>query len=51
GAVFFAQVASTHGDWSKAFELGLSTAALLVLVALVVGLADQFAERRVGTSR
>ncbi|RPA02561.1 MFS transporter [Gordonia sp. OPL2] len=51
GAVFFAQVASTHGDWAKAFQLGLSTAALLVLVALAVGLADQIAERRSAVMR
>ncbi|MYR06835.1 MFS transporter [Gordonia sp. SID5947] len=46
GAVFFAQVADTHGDWARAFQVGLGTAALLVLIALAVGLADQFAERR-----
>lgn len=46
GSVFFAQVANTHGDWARAFQWGLATAALLVLVALIVGLADQFVERR-----
>ncbi len=46
GAVFFGQVVATHGDWAHAFRFGLMTAAGLVLIALVVGLSDQFAERR-----
>ena len=46
GAVFFAQVANTGGDWARAFQIGLATAAVLVLIALVVGLVDHFAHRR-----
>ncbi len=46
GAVFFAQVANSGGDWARAFQIGLATAAVLVLIALAVGLADHFAHRR-----
>lgn len=46
GAVFFAQVANSGGEWARAFQIGLATAAGLVLIALLVGLVDHFAHRR-----
>ncbi|MCR5978695.1 DHA2 family efflux MFS transporter permease subunit [Gordonia jinghuaiqii] len=46
GAVFFAQVANSHGDWARAFQIGLATAGFLVLIALAVGLADYLPHRR-----
>jgi MFS family permease len=44
GAVFFARL-SAGGDWAHAFTVGLSTAAGLVLIALVLALADLYGTR------
>ncbi|MFJ6215847.1 MFS transporter [Streptomyces sp. NPDC092296] len=40
GSVFFARVASHHGDWPGAFQLGVVVATAFVLAALLVALAD-----------
>jgi EmrB/QacA subfamily drug resistance transporter len=44
GAVFFARLSAT-GNWAHAFTVGLSTAAALVLIALVLALADLYGTR------
>lgn len=41
GSVFFAHVASSKGDWAQSFEVGMTAAAALVVVALVLALTDQ----------
>ncbi|HEX4790960.1 MAG TPA: MFS transporter [Actinospica sp.] len=44
GAVFFARL-SASGNWAHAFTVGLSTAAGLVLIALILALADLYGTR------
>ncbi|MFJ7245028.1 MFS transporter [Kitasatospora sp. NPDC098652] len=46
GSVFFAHASGRHPDWALAFQLGVTVAAGLVLAALLVALADQWAGRR-----
>jgi EmrB/QacA subfamily drug resistance transporter len=48
GAVFFGQLASTGGDWSRAISLGLIGAVGFVVLALVLGVVDLLADRRRG---
>ncbi|MFJ9694003.1 MFS transporter [Kitasatospora sp. NPDC101183] len=40
GSVFFAHAAGPHPDWAHAFQLGVTVAAGLVLVALLIAVAD-----------
>ncbi|MFJ4184495.1 MFS transporter [Kitasatospora sp. NPDC089509] len=51
GSVFFARATGPHPDWALAFQLGVTVAAGLVLVALLVALADEWAGRRQRTAR
>ena len=46
GAVFFGQLTATRGDWSLAISRGLIGAVAFVVLALVLGLADLFLDRR-----
>ncbi|GAA3102895.1 MFS transporter [Streptosporangium carneum] len=46
GSVFFAEVASTHGDHATAFRTALLVTIGFVLAALAVAVADVVAERR-----
>ncbi|MFE6056372.1 MFS transporter [Kitasatospora sp. NPDC056446] len=45
GSVFFAQVGGPDPDWARAFQLGVTVAAGLVLAALLVAVADTAAGR------
>ncbi len=45
GAVFFAQVADSPGDSAPAFQIGMSVAAGLTAVALVIALVDALGAR------
>ncbi|MET8387771.1 MFS transporter [Streptosporangium canum] len=51
GSVFFAGVASSHGDYALAFRHALLVTIGFVLVALAVALADVAADRRARRSR
>ncbi|GAA0986765.1 MFS transporter [Acrocarpospora macrocephala] len=42
GAVFFAHLAGSGGDWAAAFQLGMLTSTMFVLIALLVALYDLF---------
>ncbi|GIH26430.1 MFS transporter [Acrocarpospora phusangensis] len=42
GAVFFARLASSGGDWAASFQLGMLMSTAFVLVALLVALYDLF---------
>ncbi|MBO1419990.1 MFS transporter [Streptomyces sp. FH025] len=46
GSVFFARAAGPHPDWTLAFQLGVTVAAGLVLVALLVAVGESAASRR-----
>jgi MFS family permease len=46
GAVFFATVSGTRGDWAAAFQHGLLVVLAFVLAALCAALADLLAGRR-----
>ncbi|MEU8381747.1 MFS transporter [Streptosporangium sp. NPDC048865] len=46
GSVFFAEVASSHGDYATAFRHSLLVTIAFVLVALVVAVTDVIASRR-----
>jgi EmrB/QacA subfamily drug resistance transporter len=46
GAVFFAAVAGTHGDWAASFRRGLIVVTSFVLIALCAAAADLIAGRR-----
>ncbi|MDP9870073.1 MULTISPECIES: MFS transporter [Streptosporangium] len=48
GSVFFAEVASSHGDYALAFRRALLVTIGFVLVALAVALTDVVAARRAG---
>lgn len=48
GSVFFATVATHHGDWERAFEESLSIIIAFVVAALVAAFADLVATRREG---
>ncbi|GAA0848676.1 MFS transporter [Streptosporangium amethystogenes subsp. fukuiense] len=48
GAVFFSEVASSHGDYALAFRHSLLVTIVFVLISLVVAVADVFASRRSG---
>ncbi|MEU5880764.1 MFS transporter [Spirillospora sp. NPDC047279] len=50
GAVFFATVAGTRGDWAAAFRHGLVVVLLFVLAALAVACQDMISGRRRGSS-
>ena len=45
GAVFFARVADNPRDWAPAFQVGLSVAAALVTVGLVIAIVDAVTAR------
>jgi EmrB/QacA subfamily drug resistance transporter len=45
GAVFFAAVSGTHGDWAVAFQRGLLVVLAFVLAALCAAVADLLAGR------
>ena len=45
GAVFFARVADNSRDWAPAFQVGLSVAAALVTVGLVIAIVDAVTAR------
>jgi EmrB/QacA subfamily drug resistance transporter len=49
GSVFFADLASTGGQYSRAFRVSLFVAIALILVALVAALADIVASRGSGS--
>ncbi|HEX8005262.1 MAG TPA: MFS transporter, partial [Trebonia sp.] len=42
GAVYFAHLASSGGDWAASFQLGMLMSAAFVLVALLIALFDLF---------
>jgi hypothetical protein len=42
GSVFYAQLASSHGDFASAFRYGIVSLAAFVAAALVLVLADVF---------
>ncbi|MGI5232081.1 DHA2 family efflux MFS transporter permease subunit [Actinoallomurus sp. CA-142502] len=46
GAVFFAAVGASHGDWATAFRRGLLVVTAFVLIALCAAVADLVAGRR-----
>ena len=46
GAVFFAAVASSHGDWAEAFRHALIVITAFILVALCAAMADLLAGHR-----
>ncbi len=46
GAVFFAGLAGSHGDWAAAFRRGLAVTTVFVLAALVLAGLDVLAGRR-----
>ncbi|WP_372515885.1 MFS transporter [Streptantibioticus silvisoli] len=46
GSLFFSHVASHHGDWAGAFQLGVEIACAFVLAALAVALTDVIGGRR-----
>ncbi len=46
GAVFFAAVTASHGDWASAFRRGVLVVTVLVLVALCVAIFDLVAVHR-----
>jgi hypothetical protein len=48
GSVFFAEVASSHGDYSLAFRHGLMVTVGFVVIALAVALFDVVGARRAG---
>ncbi|MFJ9775131.1 MFS transporter [Kitasatospora sp. NPDC101157] len=51
GSVFFAHAAGPQPDWALAFQLGDTVAAGLVLAALLVALADEWANQRENAGR
>lgn len=48
GSAFFAEVASSHGDYAMAFQHSLLVAIAFVLVSLVVAVVDVVTARRAG---
>lgn len=46
GSTFFAALANAHGDFSSAYERGITVAVCFVAAALVVAMIDIFVERR-----
>ncbi|MGS2646151.1 MFS transporter [Streptosporangium sp. G12] len=50
GSVFFAEVASSHGDYATAFRHSLLVTIAFVLVALVVAVTDVITSRRAARS-
>ncbi|MFF9641122.1 MFS transporter [Kitasatospora aureofaciens] len=51
GSVFFAHAAGPHPDWALAFQLADTVASGLVLAALLVALADEWANQRENAGR
>ncbi|MFH9353408.1 MFS transporter [Kitasatospora sp. NPDC017646] len=51
GSVFFAHAAGRDPDWALAFQLGDAVASGLVLAALLVAVADEWANRRENAGR
>jgi MFS family permease len=47
GSVFFARVASSHGDFASAFEHGILVATAFVVAALLLAVVDVVVDRRV----
>jgi EmrB/QacA subfamily drug resistance transporter len=47
GSVFFARVASSHGDFASAFQHGILVATAFVVAALVLAVVDVVVDRRV----
>jgi EmrB/QacA subfamily drug resistance transporter len=47
GSVFFARVASSHGDFASAFQHGILVAAAFVVAALLLAVVDVLVDRRV----
>ncbi|MFB9837171.1 MFS transporter [Actinoallomurus acaciae] len=51
GAVFFAAVTASHGDWATAFRRGLLVVTVFVLIALGAAVTDLVAGRRLRPGR
>ncbi|AEW92383.1 major facilitator superfamily permease [Streptantibioticus cattleyicolor NRRL 8057 = DSM 46488] len=45
GSVFFAHIASHHGDWAGALDVAVSVSVAFVLLALLIALIDVFSGR------
>ncbi|NYJ08503.1 MFS transporter [Petropleomorpha daqingensis] len=51
GSVFFARVASSHGDFAGAFQHGILVAAAFIVAAFVLAVVDVLVDRRVHSRR